>query len=447
MNQTPLLVPALGAVYAALAPWVEALLRFAVGMAMVPHGLRMCLGYFKGTGGPISSVPAVAAMYDRKGFRPGWFWAYGTVLTQFVAAPCVALGLLTRPMALPLFLLMALSAYDHRQIRRLVLEQDGLRISGDVGDRRAVFPDQRRRLDFARSSARVSSSREKHMADPLAQARHDLAVANRVVSYEGIIDAFGHVSMRHPTKPDRYLISRSRSPEVVEASDIYEYTLDSEPVTPLPNGIRGYGELVIHGEIYKARPDVNAVAHHHDMAFLPFCNSGEELLPLYHMGAQIGEKVPFWDSRDEFGDTNLLVLKPEEGASLAKALGPYWLVLMRRHGATVAAKNLTELVFRTHLQRPQRRASTDVQGAGPRAQPAHAGRGEDGVGPQPAAAAAGARLGILVGAAEEGRRISGRRAQERIQGEIQPGAAAESAAPAGRSGASARARSDKFESM
>jgi HCOMODA/2-hydroxy-3-carboxy-muconic semialdehyde decarboxylase len=83
------------------------------------------------------------------------------------------------------------------------------------------------------------------------------------------------------------------------------------------------------------------------MAVLPFCNSGEELVPLYHMGAQIGEKVPFWDSRDEFGDTCLLVLKPEEGRSLAKALGPYWLILMRRHGATVAAKNLTELVFRT----------------------------------------------------------------------------------------------------
>jgi HCOMODA/2-hydroxy-3-carboxy-muconic semialdehyde decarboxylase len=83
------------------------------------------------------------------------------------------------------------------------------------------------------------------------------------------------------------------------------------------------------------------------MAFLPFCNSGEELVPLYHMGAQIGPKVPFWDSRDEFGDTNLLVLKPEEGRSLARALGRHWLVLMRRHGATVAARNLTELVFRT----------------------------------------------------------------------------------------------------
>ncbi len=124
MNQTPLLVPALGAVYAALAPWVEALLRFAVGAAMVPHGLRMCLGYFKGTGGPISSVPAVAAMYDRKGFRPGWFWAYGTVLTQFVAAPCVALGLFTRPMALPLFAADGAVGLRPRQVRRLVLEQD-----------------------------------------------------------------------------------------------------------------------------------------------------------------------------------------------------------------------------------------------------------------------------------------------------------------------------------
>ena len=185
------------------------------------------------------------------------------------------------------------------------------------------------------------------MADSLVQARHDLAIANRIVSHEGIIDAFGHVSMRHPTKPDRYLISRSRSPEVVEASDIYEYTLDSEPVTPLPKGIRGYGELVIHGEIYKARRDVNAVAHHHGMAFLPFCNTGTEIKALYHMGAQIGTKVPFWDSRDEFGDTCLLVIKPEEGRSLAKALGPHWLVLMRRHGVTVAAKTLQNLVFRT----------------------------------------------------------------------------------------------------
>lgn len=113
MSETPLIVPVLGAIYQALGPWVEALLRFTVGAAMVPHGLRMCLGYFKGTGGPVDSVPKVAAFYDRRGYRPGWLWAYGTVLTQFIAAPCVALGLLTRPMALVLFVLLALSAYDH----------------------------------------------------------------------------------------------------------------------------------------------------------------------------------------------------------------------------------------------------------------------------------------------------------------------------------------------
>jgi putative oxidoreductase len=113
MSNTPLIVPALGAVYQALAPWVEALLRFIVGMAMVPHGLRMCLGYFKGTGIPISSVQGVAATFERKSYRPAWLWAYGVVLTQFVAAPCVALGLFTRPMALPYFILMVLSAYDH----------------------------------------------------------------------------------------------------------------------------------------------------------------------------------------------------------------------------------------------------------------------------------------------------------------------------------------------
>lgn len=113
MADTTLVFPALGALYHALAPWAEALLRVAVGAAMVPHGLRMCLGWFKGTGGPVDSVPKVAAFYDKRGYRPGWLWAYGTVLTQFVAAPCVALGLFTRPMALVLCVLLILSAYDH----------------------------------------------------------------------------------------------------------------------------------------------------------------------------------------------------------------------------------------------------------------------------------------------------------------------------------------------
>ena len=103
---------------------------------------------------------------------------------------------------------------------------------------------------------------------------------------------------------------------------------------------------VIHGEIYKARPEVNAVVHHHAPAVLPFAISGREMVPVFHLGAVIGQ-VPFWDQRDEFGDTNMLVIKPEEGASLARALGPHWMVLMRRHGATVAGLSLRELTFRT----------------------------------------------------------------------------------------------------
>src|SRR5207237_1463303 len=108
-----------------------------------------------------------------------------------------------------------------------------------------------------------------------------------------------------------------------------------------------YSERVIHGEIYKARPDVMAVCHHHAPAIMPYCITGAPLVPVFHVGATIGATVPYWDSQDEFGDTNLLVVKPEEGASLARALGSHSIVLMRRHGATVVGGSLHELVFRT----------------------------------------------------------------------------------------------------
>ena len=183
------------------------------------------------------------------------------------------------------------------------------------------------------------------MARTLDEARELLARANRIIANEGVLDAFGHVSMRHPTDPTRYLISRSLGPELVQPDDILEFNLDSAPIVPPTK--RLYSERVIHGEIYKMRPDVNAVCHHHAPTILPFCSSGMEMKPVYHLGATMGEKVPFWDQRDEFGDTDLIVRKLEEGASLARTLGPYWIVLMRRHGATVAGRSLEELTFRT----------------------------------------------------------------------------------------------------
>jgi len=182
------------------------------------------------------------------------------------------------------------------------------------------------------------------MADDLAELLHELIVATRILANQKVLDAFGHVSVRHPRDPQRYFISRHQAPELAEVGDLIELDLDSEPVRP--TDFRLYSERVIHGEIYKARPDVNAVCHHHAHSVLPYCISGRELVPVYHVPAVIGT-VPFWDQRDEFGDTNMLVVKPEEGASLARALGPHWTVLMRRHGATVAGTSLRELTFRT----------------------------------------------------------------------------------------------------
>jgi len=191
----------------------------------------------------------------------------------------------------------------------------------------------------------------------LAEAREVLARANRIIANEGVLDAFGHVTMRHPSDPGRYLMSRSRGPELVQPEDIYEFTLGSQIVKPIKE--RLYSERVIHGEIYKARPDVMAVCHHHASSMLPFCVTGMKMKALNHLGATMGAQVPIWDSREEFGNTNLLVAKPEEGASLARALGSHWTVLMRRHGATVAGRSLEELTFRTiHTAR---NAATQIQ--------------------------------------------------------------------------------------
>jgi HCOMODA/2-hydroxy-3-carboxy-muconic semialdehyde decarboxylase len=178
----------------------------------------------------------------------------------------------------------------------------------------------------------------------LDQARYEVARANRTLANEGVLDGFGHVSMRHPDNPERYLLSRSRSPELIQPDDILEFTLDSAPVKKPDREL--YAERVIHGAIYQMRPDVSAVVHHHSPDIMPFAISGTELVPVFHLGAVVGTHVPFWNQADEFGDTNMLVVKPEEGRSLATALGPHSMVLMRNHGATVVAADLPKLVFR-----------------------------------------------------------------------------------------------------
>jgi HCOMODA/2-hydroxy-3-carboxy-muconic semialdehyde decarboxylase len=151
--------------------------------------------------------------------------------------------------------------------------------------------------------------------------------------------------MRHPGDPNRYFLSRSSAPDMVAVDRLVEYDLDSQPVRP--HNHAQFSERVIHGEIYKARPDVMAICHHHSPAFMPLLITGAEYVPVFHLGAVGGIKPPYWDQQDEFGDTMLLVVKPEEGASLARALGHHSMVLMRRHGVTVVGSSVPDCVYRS----------------------------------------------------------------------------------------------------
>ena len=203
----------------------------------------------------------------------------------------------------------------------------------------------------------------------ISDLRYQIALANRLLDERRRARRL-RPCQHAPSPPSGpLLLSRSRSPGVIEANDILEFTLNSEPV--VPPTVQLYAERVIHGCIYQARPDVTAVCHHHAPAVMPFCIAGVPIVPVFHLGAAGGETMPFWNQRDEFGDTNLLVVKPEEGRSLARALGSHAAVLMNNHGATVVGRDLRELVSRSifmchnaeyQLQRANPRQGHDPDG-------------------------------------------------------------------------------------
>ena len=170
----------------------------------------------------------------------------------------------------------------------------------------------------------------------------DLVIANRILAHEGVVDAFGHISVRHPEKPDRFFLSRSRSPELVSLDDILEFGLDGEPIDP--DGPPCYSERYIHAAIFEARPDVQSVVHNHAYELIPFGVTGTPLRPVFHTASRIGADVPIWDIREKFGDTNLLVVNIEQGRDLANALGDRSLVLMRGHGCAIGAAHLQSAV-------------------------------------------------------------------------------------------------------
>ena len=172
---------------------------------------------------------------------------------------------------------------------------------------------------------------------------NDLVIANRILANEDVVDAYGHVSVRHPDDPSRFFLARSLAPEFITPADIMEFTLDGAPVKK--DGPAPYLERFIHGGIFEARPDVVAVVHAHAEDILPFgLADGTPLRPVIHSGSFIGAKVPVWDIADKFGDTNLLVANVEQGQDLAKCLGSNNVALMRGHGFAAAARSLIEVV-------------------------------------------------------------------------------------------------------
>jgi len=190
------------------------------------------------------------------------------------------------------------------------------------------------------SGGRGPRSGGKVAADTL----RDLAAASRILADQGVVDAFGHVSLRHPAAPDRFLISRSMAPALVGPDDIMEIALDG---TPCDGDARpAFLERFIHGEIYRARPDVMSVVHSHSPTVIPFGLTDAPMRAMFHNAAFLAEGVPVFDIAEKFGATDMLVSDRKKGEALAYVMGKAPVVLMRGHGSAAAGPSLQTAVFR-----------------------------------------------------------------------------------------------------
>ena len=173
----------------------------------------------------------------------------------------------------------------------------------------------------------------------------DLAIAYRILADHGIIDAYGHVSVRSQTNPERFWMARSIPPELVTDGDMMEFGMNSEPIDA--QGRSPVNERFIHGEVYKSRPEVMAVVHNHSPSVIPFSCTGAVLRPIFHMSAFIGQGVPNWEIREAKEGTDMLVRDTYLGAALARTLGGHPAALMRGHGAIVVGESLQVAVGRS----------------------------------------------------------------------------------------------------
>jgi ribulose-5-phosphate 4-epimerase/fuculose-1-phosphate aldolase len=187
----------------------------------------------------------------------------------------------------------------------------------------------------------------------------DLVAANRILSNEGVVDGFGHVSVRHDSLADAFLLARSMAPGLVTASDIMMFGLDGEALGD--DRRTAYVERYIHSEIYKAQPEVVAVVHSHSPAVIPFSVTAAKLRPIYHMSSFLGSDVPVFEIRDTHGDqTDMLIRSPALGAALALSLGQATVALMRGHGNVVVGRSIPEVVFRAIYTEMNARLQTEA---------------------------------------------------------------------------------------
>lgn len=181
-------------------------------------------------------------------------------------------------------------------------------------------------------------------ASPNVATVEELVTANRILYAQSVLDGYGHVSARHDTKAHRFWMSRSMAPGLVTPGDIMEFDLDGEPVDARGRGT--YAERFIHSEIYRRRPDVNAIVHSHSPAVIPFGVTNVPLRPIFHMSGFLGTGVPVFEIREVAGDTDMLVRNPALGAALALRLDDKPAALMRGHGSVTVGISLPQAVFR-----------------------------------------------------------------------------------------------------
>lgn len=203
---------------------------------------------------------------------------------------------------------------------------------------------------------------DRALADVNPVLIEDLVDANRILYNLGVVDGFGHVSVRHDRSADHFLLARNMAPGLVRREDIVTFDLDGAPVDAA--GRRVYLERFIHAEIYRARPDVQSVVHSHSPNVIPFGVTGTSLQPVFHMSGFLAEGSALFEIRDVAGDTDMLISNASLGVALAAALGSRSTVLMRGHGSTVVGASLEQAVYRAIYAEVNARLQTQARQLG-----------------------------------------------------------------------------------